>query len=164
MNLNFITAEDAEAAVEAVRADTATPAGDVANPGTTTPAGTNPQVTRDDLYSKVLKFVPAPIIGIYLMATNFVIGQADKNEDPNQGVLFGALVVFLLATLAFLVVRKVRIGQIIVSTLAFAVIASASPGWFQYQGWWEAEYATYALIVAGLSIVVFRPRADLPEE
>lgn len=163
MNLNYITQSDAAEAVEAVRADEAPPA-DVADPSKVTDAGKAPQVTADDLYSKLLKFIPAPLVGIYLMAANLFIGLPDEGKEPSSALLLGTLVFFLIATIAYLVVRKVRLGQIAISSLAFVVFAAGSPGWFQYLDWWQPEFATVALIVVAVLIIVFRPKSDLPKE
>jgi hypothetical protein len=163
VNLNYITTSDAVAAAIAVK-NTKASAQDVADPGTTTDAGKVPQVTADDLYSKILKFIPAPLLGIYLMATNVIIEMAPDNQKPNQWLLLGALVLFVVATIAFLKVRKVRTSQVWMSATAFVVFAMGSPGWFQYQGWWRPGVATLALILAAGLIVVFEPKTPLPPD
>jgi hypothetical protein len=161
MNLNYITTNDAVAAAIAVKSTRAS-ANDVADPQTTTDAGKVPQVTADDLYSKILKFIPAPLLGIYLMATNVIIGMPPQGQQPNQWLLLGALVLFVIATIAFLKVRKVRTTQVWISAFAFVVFAMGSPGWFQYQGWWHPAVATLALILGAGLIVVFEPKTPLP--
>jgi hypothetical protein len=159
MNLNVVTEEDAVRAVDDVKSDTA-PAPDIANESTETDSGTVPQVTVDDLYSRLLKFIPAPLIGIYLMVTNLIL----DGNDANESLLWIVFAFFVAATAAYLMVRKVkRIGQIAVSVLAFGAFAAASPGPFQQLDGWESLYGTLALAAVAVVLIVFKP-SPLPKE
>lgn len=163
MDLNVYTEEDAKNAVEEVKKDPAPPE-DIADPDRETASGDT--VTKDDVYAKVIKFVPAPLIGIYLMATNLVIADADtdKGETPDETLLWIILGFFLVATVGFLVVRKIkRPLQIGLSVVAFAAIAAATPGPFQQIDDWNELWGTLALVAAAVPLIVFRP-GELPEE
>src|SRR5207302_287940 len=95
-----------------------------------------PQITEDDLYARLLKYIPAPLIGLYLMASNAIVGSAKGNVE--KGLAWGAFVVFVVAVAMFLRGRGVkRRRQIVVSLAAFAAWAAASPGPFQLIGGWE---------------------------
>ncbi len=163
MNLNYITEEDAVKSADAVKTTTAS-AEDIANPDKKTDVGKRPQVTADDLYSKLLKFIPAPLLGIYLMATNVIVGMTNLGQQLIEALLLGVLVFFVIATIVFLKVRKVRTGQVWMSATAFIVFAAGSPGWFTYLNWWQPAFATLALIAVAVVIVVFKPTAALPQD
>jgi hypothetical protein len=157
MDLNLYTRADAEEAAETIKSDPA-PASEIADPDKVTKSGDT--LTKDDLYSKVLKFVPAPLIGIYLFATNLVVAQAGKDEQPDEITLWIILGVFLAATIGYLVVRKVkRFFQIALSAAAFLAFATASPGPFQQIEGWNELWGSLALIGVALLIVVFKPKA-----
>jgi hypothetical protein len=161
MDLNVYTETDAVNAAEVVKQDPAAPS-EIADPNRETASGDT--LTRDDLYAKVLKYVPAPLIGIYLMATNLVVSQADNGEEPNEILLWIILAVFLAATGAYLVVRKVRrVPQIGISVVAFLAFAAASPGPFQQISGWDELWGTLALLGAALVLAVFQP-GPIPEE
>ncbi len=116
--------------------------------------------TADDLYARLLKYIPAPLIGIYLMLQNLVVGA----DSPSRILAWGLLVVFLALTVVYLVSRQVRRPlQIGLSLLAFTAWAAASPGPFQLMDAWDSVYGTLALgLVAALLVAVKLP--PLPEE
>lgn len=161
MDLNVYTQGDAEEAAKTVKNDPASPK-DIADPDKPTSSGET--LTKDDVYTRVLKYVPAPLIGLYLMATNLVISQADNGEQPSELTLWIILAVGALATIGYLVRRKVkRLGQIALSVIAFFAVASASPGPFQQIEDWNELWGTLALIGAAVVLIVFKP-GEIPEE
>jgi hypothetical protein len=161
VDLNIYTEADAEKAAVTVKNDPAS-AADIANPDKDTKSGET--LTKDDVYGRVLKYVPAPLIGLYLMATNLVISQADEGEEPSEETLWVILVVALIAIIGFLVKREVkRVSQLVLSAVAFLAVASASPGPFQQIDDWNELWGTLALIGAAALLIVFKPKA-LPEE
>jgi hypothetical protein len=163
MDLNVITTEDAVTTVGKVKADPAA-AAEIADPKRETAAGKVPEVTADDLYSRLLKYIPGPQIGIYLFVTNAVYGATDDDKDPSEALLWIVLVFFLAATVAWLVRRGVkRLGQIVVSVLAFVAFATASPGPFQLISGWDALYGTLAIAGVAVVMIVFQP-GELPTD
>jgi len=161
MDLNIYTQADAERAAKTVKGDPASP-GEIADPNNETDSGKT--LTKDDVYGRVLKYVPAPLIGLYLMATNLVISQADEGEEPSEKTLWVILIVAVIAIIGFLVKREVkRVSQLVLSAVAFLAVASASPGPFQQIDDWNELWGTLALIGAAALFVVFKPKA-LPEE
>lgn len=163
MNLNVITYADAQNSLEAVKADSA-PKKDIADESKATASGKAPQVTADDLYGRLLKYIPAPLIGIYLFLTNAVYGAASPGQQPNEVLLWILLVVFLAITTAWMLQRGVkRVAQIGVSLLAFAAFATASPGPFQLIQGWNAIYGTLAIGIVAALLIAFKP-GPLPSE
>lgn len=157
MDLNVYTVGDAVPVAEAVKQDDA-PATEIADPSIKTSSGTDPQVSADDTYAKVLKFVPAPLIGIYIAVTNAVLTK----EDPSETLLWIILAVFLAATVGFLLMRGVkRVAQIAISVVAFAAVATATPGPFQTIDGWDTLYSTLILAAVGVLLVVF-PLKPIP--
>jgi FtsH-binding integral membrane protein len=163
MNLNVITPDDATKAVNAVKADPS-PADEITDETKPTPAGTAPQVTADDLYSRLLKYIPAPLIGIYLFVINAIYAATNEGEQPSELLLWIVFVFFLAATVGWLIKRKVvRVPQIGVSVLAFAAYATATPGPFQLIDGWDSLYATLAIAAVAVGLIVFQP-GPLPED
>lgn len=137
MNLNVITTADAIRTLSAVKEDAAAPAA-VADESMRTQSGRAPQVTADDLYSRLLKYIPAPLIGTYLFLVDAVHGGTGGTQKPAAVLLWSLLFVFLAVTVAWLVQREVkRPLQIGVSILAFAAFATASQGPFQTIPGWQ---------------------------
>src|SRR5687767_5569512 len=78
VNLNVFTETDAERVASAVK-ETPETAESIARRGVEGDRAT-PQVTEDDLYSKVLKYIPAPLIGLYLFLANLVLNEGSNNQ------------------------------------------------------------------------------------
>lgn len=157
MNLNVITTADAVRTISAVREDTALPA-QVANEGFRTQAAKAPQVTADDLYSRLLKYIPAPLIGTYLFVVNVVHSGLGAGQKPSAALLWILLAVFLAVTAVWLLRRGVkRPLQIGVSILAFAAFATASQGPFQTIPGWQPFYSTVAIAIVGAVLLAFTP-------
>ena len=85
-------------------------------------------------------------------------------DDPDEVLLWGILIIFLAGTVAFLYRRGVkRVSQIGISVAAFVAIATASPGPFQTMDDWDPLYATVAVALIAAVLVVFKP-GPMPEE
>src|SRR3712207_5366827 len=113
MKLNIVTADDATRMAAAVKQTPKTPR-EIAEDGQRRTPGETPQVTADDLYTQVLKFVPTPLIGLYLFAVNAALSSFQG--DTERTVLWVIFIVFVLAVIGFLRSRKVhRVRQIALS-------------------------------------------------
>jgi FtsH-binding integral membrane protein len=146
MNLNVFTQQDATRIAEAVKATDKT-AEQVAEQGKD-PEGKAPQVTEDSLYARVLKYIPAPLIGLYLLAVNTFLSVFKTEETARKVSTWITFVVAAILIAVYLKQRGVkRVTQIGISLLAFVAWAVASPGPFQqihkYEPWW----GTVALIL-----------------
>jgi hypothetical protein len=161
MNLNVITAADAEVVADTVK-KTPTSATDIARKGKTKKSGQVPQVSEDDLYARLLKYIPAPLIGLYLMATNTIIGAASGTAE--KVLCWIALAGFSVLIVVFLLNRAVRRKrQIAVSVVAFLAWAAASPGPFQLIDGWNEWMGTLALIAA-VAVFIAVNIKPLPKE
>lgn len=160
MNLNVFTAEDAESAATKV-VSSEQHAKSLARRGTQN-AAKAPQVTEDDLYARLLKYIPAPLIGLYLMAVNAIAGATSGNLE--RGLSWATLAVFAIAVPVYLRKRGVvRRAQFIISLAAFAAWAAASPGPFQLLSGWNELYGTLALIGAVLVLIVLQIKPLPPD-
>jgi hypothetical protein len=155
MNLNVITPEDATAITEEVkRPENPTPK--IARRGKKKP-GAVPQVTEDDLYTRLLKYIPTPLIGLYLLLINGALSAFDgKTRTVAAWVLFA---VFAVSIIPFLRTRAVRRpSQVATSVAAFVAWAIASPGPFSILGGWNAFYGTIALGVMTLFVLIYQAK------
>jgi hypothetical protein len=154
INLNVLTIEDATRVADAVK-ETEKSAQTIATEGKERSPGSTPQVTADDLYAQVVKYVPTPLIGLYLFAVNAALSSfAGKGERVALWIIF---CVFVLATIGFLRNRGVRRpGQIALSVAAFIAWIAASPGPFQAIKEYPEVIGTFALLAVVLVTLVFR--------
>jgi hypothetical protein len=160
MNLNILTVKDATTLAQAVKDSPKTPE-EIAREGKDALPGETPQVTADDLYTQVLKFVPTPLVGLYLLSVNAALSAFDgKDERTALWIIF---IVFTVAVIFFLRTRKVRRAkQIAISVAAFVAWVAASPGPFQAIKNYPEVIGTFALVAMVLVILVFqiKPLAD----
>ena len=174
MNLNVFTEKDAERVASAVKKTSET-AESIARRGVERGRAT-PQVTEDDLYSKVLKYIPAPLIGLYLFLANLVLNEGSNDQREIDLGMLGSfsttgkqallwILVALFAVLTPIYLRRnefQRTGQLLASVVAFLAFVAASSGPQQLYDWWHPWYASLILGLAVLLLLVFRPR-PLPE-
>lgn len=160
MNLNVLTARDAERIAGRVKT-TGESAESISNRGVDA-SKPEPQVTQDDIYTKLLKYIPAPLLGLYLFVVNIILGST-KGETEKWGAWI-TFVVFVVLIVIFLVRRRVhRVLQIVASTLAFAALAAASPGPFQLISDWKEWFGSVALGVVLAILIAVKP-GDLPDD
>ena len=154
MNLNVFTVEDATTVAEAVK-ETNKSARAIAAEGKERKPGETPQIAADDIYTRVLKYVPTPLIGFYLFFVNAALSSFSGDEE--RVALWIIFVVFALAVIAFLRTRGVkRPGQIALSLAAFVAWVAASPGPFQAIKDYPEVIGTFALGAVALAAVVFQ--------
>jgi hypothetical protein len=154
VNLNIFTVTDGAKIAAAVKDTPKTPQ-EIAEEGKAAVPGQTPQVTGDDLYTQILKYVPTPLIGLYLLTVNAALSAFDGDgERVALWIIFG---VFTLAVIFFLRSRQVRrVEQIAISTVAFIAWVAASPGPFQAIRGYPEVIGTFALIAVVLVTVVFQ--------
>jgi hypothetical protein len=161
VNLNVVTLDDAERMAEAVKA-TSKPPREVAAEGRRRSGGRTPQVTADDLYTQVVKYVPTPLIGLYLVAVNAALSSFSGRTE--RWALWIIFVVFAVAIIWFLRTRNVRRpAQIVLSVAAFVAWVAASPGPFQAIKDYPEVIGTFALLAVVLVTLVFRLK-PLPDD
>jgi hypothetical protein len=161
MNLNVLTVDDAAELADAVK-NSPKSGKEIAEEGRARKPGQTPQVAADDPYTQVLKFVPTPLIGLYLITVNAALSSlSGKGERVALWIIF---VVFALAIIGFLRNRDVRrTGQIAFSVAAFVAWCAASPGPFQAIKDYPEVIGTFALIAIGLAVAVFKLK-PLPKD
>jgi hypothetical protein len=154
VNLNILTVDDAAKIADAVKATPKT-GHQIATDGHNRTPGKTPQVAADDVYSQVVKYVPTPLIGLYLLTVNAALSAfSGKTERTALWVIFG---VFAIAVIGFLRTRAVRRPlQIGVSVAAFVAWVAASPGPFQAIKDYPEVIGTFALVAVVLTTLVFR--------
>jgi hypothetical protein len=170
VNLNIFTPEDAAAVANAVKAsDKGGQA--IAEEGQTRVGGETPQVSADDVYGKLLKIVPVPLLGFYLAFENlwFTVADDDRHEilfvtaSYKQFAAWATLVVFVVLVPLFLHQNKVhRWTQMVMASLAFVVLATSSQGPFQLIGAWKDWIGTAALLAMGVALLFYQPN-KLPD-
>ena len=154
MNLNVLTVDDAAELADAVKKSPKS-GQEIAAEGQARKPGQTPQVTADDLYTQVLKFVPTPLIGLYLITVNAALSSFSGTDE--RVALWVIFAVFALAVIGFLRTREVRRkGQIAVSVGAFIAWCAASPGPFQAIKDYPEVIGTFALIAIVLATAVFK--------
>lgn len=163
MNLNIMTTEDATRTTEAVKASPKS-AETIAMEGQAAAPGNTPQVTADDVYTQIIKYIPSALIGLYLLIINVLVGSiSSKDIDAKRlwcGVAFG---VWLVLIPIFLRSRKVaRWSQIVISMVAFSAWAAASPGIFELINGYPDWIGTIALALALALFVSFQVK-PLPQ-
>jgi hypothetical protein len=124
-------------------------------------AKAEPQVTQDDIYTKLLKYIPAPLLALYLFVVNIILGATDGSTE--KWLSWITLALFLALVAIFLVRRQVRrVLQIVASIFAFGAIAAASPGPFQLIDDWKEWFGSVALGIVLAILIALKP-GDLPD-
>lgn len=117
--------------------------------------------TSDDYKDRLLKYIPAEAIGLYLAIAGIV---KSSDEDDLKTALAIVFFVGLVFTPLYLlrVARVTSKVQLAVSTLAFAVWVFAIGDWFATMDWYGSAGAAIVLIVVTASIPLIIP-PDAPE-
>jgi len=99
----------------------------------------------DDYQSRLLKYIPAEVIAVYLRLDSVI--RSAKDQIPSQLWLWIIFAVLLVGTPLYLwrVSKVAKKGQLIISTIAFAVWVFALGGAFGSQGWYHPVYGALLL-------------------
>lgn len=150
MNRNVVTPEDTRALAGASTETRARATG-----GPTAPPAPPPGTpTADDYLSRLLKYIPIEVIGVYLAATDAV--SSVSGHTKHETVLWIIFAVVALATPLYLhnVVGIVRVRQLLISVVAFVVWAFALGGpfaetWSGYEAWMGGLAVVLSAFVLG---------------
>lgn len=159
MNLNVITESDATRLGEAVKK---TPKSAAAIASETTKP---PTVTKDDLYGRLLKFIPAPLLAVYVFVQNIVLSVA-MDRDLRLALALTIFVVFAVLMVVYVRGQKnvKRAGQLAAMVFSFAVFAFSTNGPEQVFAWYEPWHGSVALGLAAAVLIAFAPQVpDLSE-
>jgi len=104
----------------------------------------------DGYFDRVVKYIPADVVGLWLFATGLIVSQA--GTDPNAGwihwaAFFGGLVLTALWTWKQTTDPAAGAAtiQMFVSSLAFAVWVFAMGGPFAELDWYQPYYGSLLL-------------------
>lgn len=165
MNRNIITKDDI------AHMSVAATAGDIPKTlDTKPPAASAPQdaaapggvavPTEDDYITKLLKYIPIEILGAYLFMQT-VVNSNVTTSHAHAVWLLCLLIGAGILTFAYdrWVLSIVRLTQLLMSVLAFAVYVFAMGGWFATTGWYHQWYASIAVptFVVLVGIIPVKP-------
>lgn len=107
----------------------------------------------DDYFTRLLKYIPVEIISAYLIIAGVLESaySGGAARKVSLGVLLGAgaLGSFFYARQ---VIHVLRLTQLIMTSLAFAVWVFAIGGVFSTLGWWHPWMGTIAVVVFGVLV------------
>jgi hypothetical protein len=161
MNRNIITKADI------AQMSGATTAGDIPKTLDTKPPASAPQAaaapggaTEDDYITKLLKYIPVEILGAYLFMQT-VVNSNVTTSHAHAVWLLCLLIGAGILTFAYdrWVLSILRLTQLLMSVLAFAVYVFAMGGWFATTGWYHQWYASIAVptFVVLIGIIPVKP-------
>jgi hypothetical protein len=163
MNRNIITKADI------AQMSGAATAGDVPKTLDTKPPASAPQAgapggvavpAEDDYITKLLKYIPIEILGAYLFMQT-VVNSNVTTKSAHATWLLCLLIGAGILTFAYdrWVLSILRMTQLLMSVLAFAVYVFAMGGWFATTGWYHQWYASIAVptFVVLVGIIPVRP-------
>ena len=151
LNRNIITKADIDQMSQATTPtdvpktlDTKPPAGS-ATQAAAAPGGVAVP-TEDDYITKLLKYIPIEILGAYLFMQT-IINSNVTTSHAHAIWLLCLLIGAGVFTFAYdrWVLSIIRLTQLVMSVLAFAVYVFAMGGWFATTGWYHQWYASIAV-------------------
>ncbi|MGV8138109.1 MAG: hypothetical protein AB2L20_23100 [Mangrovibacterium sp.] len=109
---------------------------------------------KDDYFNRLLKYIPAEIVGLYLTLAN--ITNTQSVAEWISWLVFG---VCLTLTPLYLwrVLKVLKSTQIIISTLSFVVWAYALGGPFEQSGLFSNVFAAILLPIYTVLIPIIKP-------
>ena len=107
--------------------------------------GSSPAPTPDDYGSRILKYIPAEVVTVYI-AVQGIITAADP-AGPNATILWIAFGILLALTPVYLwrITHVTKAPQLVIATVAFAVWVFALGGPFAFLPWYQAVYGAVLL-------------------
>jgi hypothetical protein len=118
----------------------------------------------DGYFERIIKYIPADVVGAWLAATALIEGGSDINKELLKWIAFG---VGLVLTPPWMLKRTAQPGkspavlQAIVAFFAFAIWVFATPGGpFSETDWYHATYGGLLLIAFLLFVGLIIPPAD----
>jgi hypothetical protein len=116
--------------------------------------------TEDDYITKLLKYIPIEILGAYIFMQTIV----NSNVTTSHAHAIWLLCLLIgagILTFAYdrWVLSILRLTQLLMSVLAFAVYIFAMGGWFATTGWYHQWYASIAVptFVVLVGIIPVKP-------
>ncbi|MFB3829075.1 MAG: hypothetical protein ACE15B_20070 [Bryobacteraceae bacterium] len=119
-----------------------------------------PQVPADDYLARLLKYIPAEIVGLYMTGAHMVSPDPAAPSYPRLWIVFA--VCFFLVPLYFLIATT-REGkpplwpQIVLGTVAYPAWVFGIGGPFRSFSWYGGEIAAFVLAAVTLGIAWYAP-------
>jgi hypothetical protein len=118
----------------------------------------NRKLTPDDYQGRLLKYIPAEVVAVYVFLDGVLRSAAPGLPIPIiRWVVFVAL---LGGTWLYLqrVEEVSRVQQLLISTVAFVIWVFSLGGPFMTFGWYSPLYGAILLPLYTFSIPIFQPR------
>jgi len=121
-----------------------------------------PVPSADDYLTKLLKYVPLEVLGIYLFLATLI--KQNVGVSGFSSWLLGLLVFTVIVTCLYdyFVLGVKRSVQIVMSAVGIGVYVLASGDWFATTSWYHPWYGTAFLPIYGL-LIQFIKLGPLPE-
>lgn len=119
--------------------------------------------SADDYLTKLLKYLPLEVLGVYLFLATLV-KQNVKGNSALASWLLGLLIFTVVVTCLYdyFVLNVKRWIQIVMSGIGIAVYVLASGDWFATTNWYHPWYGTAALPIYAL-LIQFVKLGPLPD-
>jgi len=110
--------------------------------------------SKDDYFNRLLKYIPAEIVGLYLTLANIT-----NTQSVAEWISWFVFVVCLLLTPLYLwrVLKVMKSTQLIISTLSFVVWSYAIGGPFEQSGLFNNVFAAILLPIYTVLIPIIKP-------
>lgn len=111
--------------------------------------------TPDDYFDRLVKYIPAEVVSLYLMG----VGLIDSIRD-GEVYLWLLFLICLVGTFFYLqrVLKVYNWKQLLISCVAFVVWAFALGGPFREFNWYQQQLGALALGVYTFSIPIIDPK------
>jgi len=111
--------------------------------------------SRDGYFDRLFKYIPAELVAGYI----FVLGSVKQLTDPQQAKIVNWLIFAAFAVLTPVYLNRVqkvsKTGQLIISTISFAVWVFALGGPFALTEWYNPVFGSILLPVFTLLIAIW---------
>jgi len=118
--------------------------------------------TADGYLSRLAKYIPAEIVGLYLFVTGVIPPTGGRSSVVAQWVLFGVCCVLTFVYMWHVTRKeggKPLWWQVILATVAFPIWVFAIGGPFRTFAWYQSWIASTVLAVATVVFGMVRPEA-----
>lgn len=114
---------------------------------------TVPVPSADDYLTKLLKYLPLEVLGVYLFLTTLIKQNVDGASGLATWLLYLLVFTVIVTCLYdYYVLHVKRAVQIMMSGVGIVIYVLASGDWFATTSWYHPWYGTAALPIYGLMI------------
>lgn len=112
-----------------------------------------PVPSADDYLTKLLKYLPLEVLGVYLFLTTLIKQNVDGASALATWLLWLLVFTVIVTCLYdYYVLHVKRVVQIMMSGVGIVIYVLASGDWFATTSWYHPWYGTAALPLYGLMI------------